>query len=103
MLWVISCKTTRTSGIAESQDWKTMKSTLINREQIINDNFKDDFKNILLKIVLENTKKKKEKERKDRKDDDKAMCLIKIVISTMQTSSIIACIRQRIFSFFFRI
>lgn len=79
-----------------------MKSTLINREQIINDNFKDDFKNILLKIVLENTKKK-EKERKDRKDDDKTMCLIKIVISTMQTSSIIACIRQRIFSFFFRI
>lgn len=79
-----------------------MKSTLINREQIINDNFKNDFKNILLKIVLENTKKK-EKERKDRKDDDKTMCLIKIVISTMQTSSIIACIRQRIFSFFFRI
>lgn len=79
-----------------------MKSTLINREQIINDNFKNDFKNILLKIVLENTKKK-EKERKDRKDDDTTMCLIKIVISTMQTSSIIACIRQRIFSFFFRI
>lgn len=79
-----------------------MKSTLINREQIINDNFKDDFKNILLKIVLENTKKK-EKERKDRKDDDKTMCLIKIVISTMQTSSIITCIRQRMFSFFFKI
>lgn len=66
----MSCKITRTSGIAESQVRKTRKSTLINRKQIINDNSKirvqeHPFQNCIRKYKNKN-KNKKTKERKEK-------------------------------------
>lgn len=72
----MSCKITRTSGIAESQVRKTRKSTLINRKQIINDNSKirvqeHPFQNCIRKYKKnkkkpKNKKNKKPKERKEK-------------------------------------
>lgn len=69
----MSCKITRTSGIAESQVRKTRKSTLINRKQIINDNSKirvqeHPFQNCIRKYKKnkKNPKNKKPKERKEK-------------------------------------
>lgn len=66
----MSCKITRTSGIAESQVRKTRKSTLINRKQIINVNSKirvqeHPFQNCIRKYKKKN-KNKKTKERKEK-------------------------------------
>lgn len=87
----MSCKITRTSGIAESQVRKTRKSTLINRKQIINDNSKirvqeHPFQNCIRKYKKNKKKTKKQKtERKKRKvkDNDKTMGLKNNIISTM--------------------
>lgn len=90
----MSCKITRTSGIAESQVRKTRKSTLINRKQIINDNSKirvqeHPFQNCIRKYKKTQKKPKKQKkqktERKKRKvkDNDKTMGLKNNIISTM--------------------
>lgn len=87
----MSCKITRTSGIAESQVRKTRKSTLINRKQIINDNSKirvqeHPFQNCIRKYKKNQKKTKKQKtERKKRKvkDNDKTMGLKNNIISTM--------------------
>lgn len=70
----MSCKITRTSGIAESQVRKTRKSTLINRKQIINVNSKirvqeHPFQNCIRKYKKkpkQNKTKKKPKERKEK-------------------------------------
>lgn len=92
----MSCKITRTSGIAESQVRKTRKSTLINRsrKQIINDNSKirvqeHPFQNCIRKYKKNKKKHKKTKkqktERKKRKvkDNDKTMGLKNNIISTI--------------------
>lgn len=86
----MSCKITRTSGIAESQVRKTRKSTLINRKQIINDNSKirvqeHPFQNCIRKYTKKTTKTKTKNERKKRKvkDNDKTMGLKNNIISTM--------------------
>lgn len=68
----MSCKITRTSGIAESQVRNTRKSTLINRKQIINDNSKirvqeHPFQNCIRKYK-KNKKKPKNKKPKERKE-----------------------------------
>lgn len=65
----MSCKITRTSGIAESQVRKTRKSTLINRKQIINDNSKirvqeHPFQNCIRKYKTKTKTKKRKKEKK---------------------------------------
>lgn len=87
----MSCKITRTSGIAESQVRKTRKSTLINRKQIINVNSKirvkeHPFQNCIRKYKKNPNKiKQKKTERKKRKvkDNDKTMGLKNNIISTM--------------------
>lgn len=65
----MSCKITRTSGIAESQVRKTRKSTLINRKQIINDNSKirvqeHPFQNCIRKYKKKTPKQKKNERKK---------------------------------------
>lgn len=85
----MSCKITRTSGIAESQVRKTRKSTLINRKQIINDNSKirvqeHPFQNCIRKYKKNKTKKQKtERKKRKVKDNDKTMGLKNNIISTM--------------------
>lgn len=71
----MSCKITRTSGIAESQVRKTRKRTLINRKQIMNDNSKirvqeHPFQNCIRKYkkTKKNPKNKKNKKPKERKE-----------------------------------
>lgn len=72
----MSCKITRTSGIAESQVRKTRKRTLINRKQIINDNSKirvqeHPFQNCIRKYTKKNNKKTKKKKRKKEKKSER--------------------------------
>lgn len=84
----MSCKITRTSGIAESQVRKTRKSTLINRKQIINDNSKirvqeHPFQNCIRKYKKKKQKQKNERKKRKVKDNDKTMGLKNNIISTM--------------------
>lgn len=72
----MSCKITRTSGIAESQVRKTRKSTLINRKQIINDNSKirvqeHPFQNCIRKYKKKTNKIKQKKNRKKEKKSER--------------------------------
>lgn len=65
----MSCKITRTSGIAESQVRKTRKSTLINRKQIINVNSKIRVQEHPFQNCIRKYKKKKPNKIKQKKTE----------------------------------
>lgn len=68
----MSCKITRTSGIAESQVRKTRKRTLINRKQIINDNSKIRVQEHPFQNCIRKYTNKKQKQKKKRKKEKKS-------------------------------